>query len=481
MHPLDRQLNQRLKLLFDRAKASQESRECYKILDEALQMLAQEAQKYPFGSQERRIVITLLSEIMLPGLWDKFLTPQERSQRLKSTDDVARQRLGGVKKSLSAKYGNLPINPSFNYCWDEALGNTQKEFLKKIDIYQRGVDFVLFDKWQSFRKQVAKLLPKDELTLTPACQDFIQAVFAWQRRLERRLTKRQDCNPAILQKLTETCQTFGNAILPAALLGDTRLDEEWHKFCDEAKRYYRPKTVWNWFAMLLIYRFKDIIIREGRIQLEAADAPVNAAEPESGSKWEVITKKIPKREKLNQEILEVIEEDRYGIFDSKHINKQNCTDITFRAITLCKNRQPPPNLTEIQAHFDNRVNAQTTISPFYTRCLRYFKPILKEFTSEDTSLPLPPEVLQQIEDDSDGKFENKRMSKDSPVTFRSTIQTRREVTSWKLAANKLKVEVKDIIGFYLDCLHEFKLIPPDKTRTRRNNPLVQPNPNLGDN
>jgi len=81
-------------------------------------------------------------------------------------------------------------------------------------------------------------------------------------------------------------------------------------------------------------------------------------------------------------VIKIISQDPDGIFRGKHIKK--LPDVNFRAIAILKFKEA--SLKEIDEHFGNRVNAQRTISPFYTRACSYFKPIIEEYLEAQLAL-----------------------------------------------------------------------------------------------
>ncbi|MBD2485925.1 hypothetical protein [Planktothrix sp. FACHB-1365] len=470
MHSLERRLNLELECLFQKFRQAQpDSPEQQRIFDAILQFIVENAQRYPFKSRERRIITGILWSIMTPALMDESLESLPPSKResireklQKPTDSLARTKLEKIKAFLKKKYGNSPFNTSFDDCWNEAFSNAQKEFLTKLDIYYKGIDYPCFEKWQKFLSQIDSLEVKTEENLQPLCQDLIQELNKFQNRLQNRLKKRKDFSEDSLQRVAPYFQSF-YAQLIDSILNNTLL-QNWDIFCHNIRDYYEPKSVWNWFSTMLIHRYLDVLRKLGKTIAEPADAPVS---PEKkGDKWDRVTPQA-KSQNPPEEIIELIREDAYGIFSSKSIDKPNCEDINFRAIFLLKLNEPEPTLAQIEEYFGNRVNAQTTISSFYSRCYReYFRPFFQEWLNGDLGLPLTDERLQEIQDDVEGKFQRKKMPNYPEINFQQVILNRSNSGSWQQVTQNLNVPIKDLIYFYLDCLRRFKLVSREKTRQR---------------
>jgi hypothetical protein len=183
-------------------------------------------------------------------------------------------------------------------------------------------------------------------------------------------------------------------------------------------------SFWNWFARYLQFRFIDII--RPRLNIVSGDAQI--ADPDGDSASETRFDRIQTKadSRLSPEVIKIISQDPDGIFTGKHIKK--LPDVNFRAIALLKFKQA--SLKEIDEHFGNRVNAQTTISPFYTRACSYFQPIIQEYL--EAQLALPQSVVEQIVTDSEGKY-NRRTMPDRPnITFKGIIRSRLGIVTQQL-------------------------------------------------
>lgn len=406
---------------------------------------------------------------MLPTLLDNTLNPKERERYALPTDNVARARFNGIKKYHRDKYSNLPI--SFDDCWSLAFSNAQKEFIQKIDIYQKGIDFSLYESWLNFSTNLGCTAES-----APLCDEFKQAISAWKTRFKNRLAKNKNIDKAKLSdienELEKTCQNLTDYLNPTALLNpDTAIIQKWEDFCNQIQKYYPPKSVWNWFTMFLRYRFVD------ELRKTLPPPPPDPTKPPKPPKPE----KVRKNRSIPQESMQLIQEDTYGIFAGKYI--KNHPEINFQAIALF---QPSPSKNrkkteEMKAYFGGKVDAKSTISSFRSRCVQYFEPFFKENTSEDTNLPLPRELLDEITADVDGKFARRRMPKHNEISFKLIIEKRKHLRTWQLVARELQLEMKDLLYFYLDCVQKFKLLPQEKTRTRRTREQLKNPTESGDN
>ena len=414
-------------------------------LDRLLQELASQAQLYPKNTDPRkRKIIQQLWGIMFPGsslLRDK-----------KTTDDEAKRRLAGIKKRCRDRYlANL--EGDFEEDWKEALQITQKEILNNINIYNKGVDSKLYQAWLKF----SETSPSQR---TPEVySEFDKQVERFRRSfIQRRKNKQtQTYPPEKAQSLAQSCENLCQNIQNS----EVDLQQTWNTFCDEVQQLYRPLKFWNWFARYLQFRFIDII--RPRLNIVSGDAQI--ADPDGDSASETRFDRIQTKadSRLSPEVIKIISQDPDGIFTGKHIKK--LPDVNFRAIALLKFKEA--SLKEIDEHFGNRVNAQRTISPFYTRACSYFKPIIEEYL--EAQLALSQSVVEQIVTDSEGKY-NRRTMPDRPnITFKGIIRSRLEgVQSWTILARQLQVNVTELIYFYLDGISYFQLIPKPQKRTRRN-------------
>jgi hypothetical protein len=424
-------------------------------LDKQLEYLVQQAQKYPANSKERRKIIQNLWDTMLPS-------STLRGRPAKPTDDEAKRRLAGVKKWCRDRY-SAKLEGDFEEDWQDVLVDAQKEVLKNIDIYKKGVDSQLYQAWLNFC-QTSPPQPNPE-----AYSEFQKQVEKFRNRFIQRRTKKKDGNiipypQEKVQRLSQICEFLGNRIQT----NEVDLQQAWNDFCHEVQQLYRPFKFWNWFASYVKFRFFDIIRK--RVKEVSLDAPAgqqNADDP-TQTKLEKIQAKTNQR--LSQQEMQLIYQDSDRIFRGKHI--RNFPNVNFREIALLKFQEY--SLEQINQHFNHQVDAQTTISPFYTRCCNYFKPILKEYLKADITLPQP--VIEQILNDAEGKYNKRRMPGHSHITFKGIIESRLGgVASWKILAQQLNLDVRDLIYFYLDAVSYFKLITKPKTRTRnnkKNNPPI---------
>ncbi|MBE9188540.1 hypothetical protein IQ270_28870 [Microcoleus sp. LEGE 07076] len=354
-------------------------------LDRLLQELVSQAQSYPKDTDpKKRKIRPLLWEIMFPGSSlrreKKTTDDDEKSQAIYGE---AKRRLAGLKKWCRDKHGAM-LASDFEQDWNDVMGDVLEEVLTKIDIYKRGVDFELFKEWQKFSKISAS-------ERTPEFySEFQKEVEKFRRRFEQRRKnkKTKTYTSEKSQSLAQSCEKLCQNIQKT----EVDLGQIWNIFCDEVQQLYRPLKFWNWFAFYVKSRFIDFI--RDRVK------EISTAEP-SGSKhnqrliyakaviifafdillqiwlYQIASMMQEYERKLKQiQTMEWIDRDPDGIFRGEHI--RNFPDVNFRAIAILKFKQA--SLKEIQEHFGNRVNAQTTISPFYTRTCSYFKPIIEDWS-----------------------------------------------------------------------------------------------------
>ncbi len=415
-------------------------------LDRHLQELVSQAQLYPKNTDPRRRRI-------IGDLWDiMFPSSSLRGRKLRPTDDESRRRLSGIKKRYRDRYLAI-LEGDFENDWLDVLQITQKEILNNINIFNKGVDSKLYQAWLKF----SEVSPSQR---TPEVySEFNQQVEKFRRSFVQRRTNKQTQTypPEKAQRLAQSCENLCQKIQNS----EVDLQQIWNTFCDEVQQLYRPLKFWNWFARYLQFRFIDIIRK--RLNLVSGDAPI--ADPDGDSASETRLDRIQTKadSRLSPEVIKIISQDPDGIFRGKHI--RNFPDVNFRAIVILKFQEA--SLKEIDEHFGNIVNAQTTISPFYTRTCSYFKPIIEEYL--EAKLALPQSAIEQIVTDSEGKY-NKRGMPDRPqITFKGIIKSRWEgVQSWTILARQLQVNVTELIYFYLDGISYFQLIPKPQKRTRRN-------------
>jgi hypothetical protein len=467
------------------------------LLDEKLEQLVLQAQLYPRASRRRQKILQELWGIMVPSLTLKRHTP-------KSTDDEdeAKRRLGGLKASCRNIYGSK-LEGDFEDDWTEALSDVQKEVLTNLDIYKKGVDSELYKAWLKFC-QTSPSQRNPEVY-----SEFQNQVEKFRNRFIQRRTKKKDgiiIRPYPQEKaqgLSQICENFCNSIQT----NEVDLQKAWNTFCDEVQKLYRPLKFWNWFASRVKFRFIDMI----RDRIKAlGNAPTAEPGRDTTNQAQVIAKQLmilafhlllqiwldklalliqkyqtqlekiqaKSDRQLSKEMIKLIKEDSDGIFQGKHI--RNFPQENFRAIARLKSSGA--TLQEIGNYFNhpiqttreltteeekNRLYAQQTISPFYTRCCQYFKPILEEYL--EAKIALPRSVIEQIVNDAEGRYNKRRMPDNSQISFKGIIQSRLDgVPSWTILARQLQVNVKDLIYFYLDCISYFKLMAKPKTRTRNN-------------
>lgn len=448
-------------------------------LDEKLEELVLKAQLYFNDPPRRRRVIQELWDIMLPS-----------THRLpKPTDDEAKRRLGGLKNSCRNIYGSK-LEGDFEEDWPDVLQEAQTEVLTKIDIYKKGVDSQLYTAWLNFC-QTLPSQPNPEVY-----SEFQNQVEKFRNRFIQRRTKKVSAQKVMIfafhlllqsgsdkillllmhdypkkkngmivvkpypqekaQHLSQICENFGNS----TQTNEIDLQQAWNTFCNEVQKLYRPLKFWNWFASYIKFRFIDII-RE-RTKEVSLDAPVGKQEENDQPQTRSGKIQAKADSRMSPQAIKLIYEDPDEIFRGKHI--KNFPHVNFREIALLKFQDF--TLQQINNHFGNQVNAQTTISPFYTRSCYYFKPILEEYLEAKIALPQP--VIEQIVNDIEGRYNKRRMPGNSQISFQEIIQSRLGgVPSWKILAQQLRVDVKDLIYFYLDSISYFKLMTKPKTRTRK--------------
>ncbi|PSB54119.1 hypothetical protein C7B67_00150 [filamentous cyanobacterium Phorm 6] len=414
-------------------------------LDRLLQELVSQAQLYPKNTDPKwRKIIPQLWEIMFPG--------SSLRGRKKPTDDEAKRRLGGIKKRCRDRYMAI-LEGDFEEDWLDVIQITQKEILNNINIFNKGVNSKLYKAWLKF----SEVSPSQR---TPEVySEFNQQVEKFRRSfIQRRINNQtQTYPPEKAQLLAQSCKNLCQKIQNS----DVDLQQTWNTFCDEVQQLYRPLKFWNWFARYLQFRFIDIIRK--RLNVVSGDAQIADPDGDSPSETRFDRIKIKADSRLSPEVIKIIHQDPDGIFTGKHI--RGFPDVNFRAIAILKFQQA--SLTEIDRKFGNRVNAQTTISPFYTRTCSYFKPIIEEYL--EARLALPQSAIEQIVTDSEGEYNRRTMPDRPQITFKGIIQSRLEgVQSWTILARPLQVNVTELIYFYLDGINYFQLIPKPPNRTRRN-------------
>ncbi|TAG98140.1 MAG: hypothetical protein EAZ18_01530 [Oscillatoriales cyanobacterium] len=414
-------------------------------LDRLLQELVSQAQLYPKNTDPRRRKI-------IPQLWDIMFPGSSLRRDKKTTDDEAKRRLAGIKKRYRDRYLAI-LEGDFENDWLDVLQTTQKEILNNINIFNKGVDSKLYQAWLKF----SETSPSQR---TPEVySEFNQQVERFRRSFVQRRTNKQTQTypPEKAQPLAQSCKNLCQNIQNS----DVDLQQTWNTFCDEVQQLYRPLKFWNWFARYLQFRFIDIIRK--RLNVISGDAPAAQQDDDSANETRFDRIQTKADSRPSPEVIRMIYKDPDGIFTGKHI--RNFPDVNFRALVILKFKEA--SLKEIQEHFGNRVNAQTTISPFYTRTCSYFKPIIEEYL--EARLALSQSAIEQIVTDSEGKYNRRRMPDEPKITFKGIIRARLEgVQSWTILARQLQVNVTELIYFYLDGISSFQLIPKPQKRTRRN-------------
>ncbi|NEP44947.1 MAG: hypothetical protein F6K35_39290 [Okeania sp. SIO2H7] len=452
-------------------------------LDRLLEELVLEAKQYPPKSKERRAVIT--------RLWCGMKPPNSKRRSPLATDNDARNRLGRTKSSLRQKYGEQLYGASFEDCWNDNLSTAQLEFLEKIDIYNLGVDYIFFKHWQDFLSRICQPTPGNNDELEQDYRWFRQKVEEFSRRFVSRQQKNHRLGDEEASKIFEACQNFSDRCCQPSAKTPTNLQSFWDELCLELQQYYSPKSVWNWFEYILRNCFKNSV-REWKkrcFQEVSGDAPIaysfdgsdrclclfeTLASPDS---FEEIETDIPKP----KELVDLLEENPYEIFSSKHLKGH--PEITFREIALLKTKDF--SWEEIAANFGNKASGTRTISPFYSRNKKYFEPIIKEYLSD--GFPLPPESvalpdaaslqagvdaerqkLERIEKDSDRRFAQKKMKQHQQVNFKDLVETKAKGETWeKVAADLGVADIKSLMIFYLDAISAFKLLPQEKKKKQK--------------
>ncbi|XZO00912.1 MAG: hypothetical protein ACM65L_20755 [Microcoleus sp.] len=414
-------------------------------LDRLLQELVSQAQLYPKNTDpRRRKIIQQLWGIMFPG--------SSLRRDKKPTDDEAKRRLAGIKKRCRDRYLAI-LEGDFENDWLDVVQITQKEILNNINIFNKGVDSNLYKAWLKFSETSPSQRSPEVYSEFDKQVDRFRRSFI-QRRKHK---KTQTYPPEKAQRLGQSCENLCQNIQNS----EVDLQQAWNTFCDEVQQLYRPLKFWNWFARYLQFRFIDII--RPRLNLVSGDAPAAKQDDDSASETRFDRIQTKANSKLSPEVIKIIDRDPDGIFTGKHI--RNCPDVNFRAIALLKYKQT--SIKEIQEHFGNIVNAQTTISPFYTRACSYFQPIIPEYL--EAKLALPQSAIEQIVTDSEGNYNRRRMPDRPKITFKGIIQSRLEgVQSWTIFARQLQVNVTELIYFYLDGISYFQLMPKRQRRTSRN-------------
>jgi hypothetical protein len=414
-------------------------------LDRLLQELASQAQLYPKNTDTRRRKI-------IPQLWGIMFPGSSLRRDKKTTDDEAKRRLAGIKKRCRDRYLAI-LEGDFENDWLDALQNTQKEILNNINIFNKGVDSKLYQAWLKF----SETSPSQRTH--QVYSEFDKQVDRFRRSfIQRRKNKTtQTYPPEKAQRLAQSCENLCQNIQNS----EVDLQQIWNTFCDEVQQLYRPIKFWKWFDRYLQFRFIDIIRQ--RLNIVSGDAPAANQDDDSANETRFDRIKTKADSRPSPEVIRMIYKDPDGIFRGKHIKK--LPDVNFRAIALLKFKQA--SIKEIQEHFGNIVNAQTTISPFYTRACSYFQPIIQEYL--EAQLALPQSVVEQIVTDSEGKYNRRRMPDRPNITFKGIIRSRLEgVQSWTIFARQLQVNVTELIYFYLDGISYFQLMPKRQRRTRRN-------------
>jgi hypothetical protein len=433
-------------------------------LDEKLEQLVLQAQQYPPDSKERLKIIQELWVIMLPSSTLKGHTP-------KPTDDEAKRRLGKSKATCRNIYG-ANLEGDFDEDWPDGLPKSAQKVFKRIDIYKKGVDLNLYEAWLKFRETSSQPTPDVYLELEKQVEKF-------QTRFLKRRTKNgtkpypQENSERLVQACQNLCETIRS--------GETDLQQVWNTFCEQVQQLFEPRSFWYWFDYYLDKNIKEIIRQRGNIV--SGDAPTGERDESSANLTRFDKFQAKAASSLSKDVIRLIKEDPDGIFQGKHI--ENFPKENFRVIALLKFKgatlqkignyfnHPIETTRELTEEEKKRLYAQGTISSFYKRKCHYFKPILEEYL--EAKIALPPSVIEQIVNDAEGRYNKRRMPEHSQITFKGIIQSRLGgVPSWTILARQLQVNVRELIYFYLESISYFKLIPQQKTRTRRSKTLTQP-------
>lgn len=414
-------------------------------LDRLLQELVSQAQLYPKNTDpKRRKIIQQLWDIMFPG--------SSLRRDKKPTDDEAKRRLAGIKKRCRDRYLAI-LEGDFEEDWLDALQNTQQEISNNINIFNKGVDAKLYQAWLKFSETSPSQRTSEVYSEFDKQVDRFRRSFIQRRKNKKTQTYPPEKNQLLVQACESLCENIENS--------EVDLQQAWNTFCDEVQQLYRPLKFWNWFARYLQFRFIDII--RPRLNVVSGDAPAAKQDGDSASETRFARIQRKANSRLSPEVIKIICQDPDGIFTGKHI--RNFTDVNFRALAILKFNNA--SIKEIQQHFGNIVNAQTTISPFYTRACYYFQPIIQEYL--EVQLALPKSAIEQIVSDSEGKYNRRKMPDRPKITFQGIIRSRLEgVPSWTILARQLQVNVTELIYFYLDGISYFQLMPKPQKRTRQN-------------
>lgn len=383
----------------------------------------------------------------------------------------AKNRLGRTKSSLRNKYGE-ELKNAFEDCWFDNLQTAQLEFLQKIDIYNLGVDYLLFKHWQNLVSRVSQPSPRNNEKLQQDYRQFNQKVEEFSRRFVKRQQKHGRLEDEGAIAIAQICQHFSHRCCQAVTNRQTDIQPFWDDFCRELQQYYTPKSVWNWFEYILRNRFENSVReRKQRYCKEVSgDAPFGY-NVDSGSSLLALFETLPSPDTLEEietnlpkpkELVDLLIENPYDLFSSKHLKGH--PDITFREVAISKTQDL--SWDEIEAKFGKRASGTRTISPFYSRNKKYFEPIIKEYLAE--SFPLPPETLSKIEKDSDRRFAKRKMKQHQEVNFQDLVGRKATGETWeKVAADLGVADIKSWVVFYLDAISAFKLVPQEKKQKQK--------------
>ncbi|MDY6802222.1 MAG: hypothetical protein SXA11_00230 [Cyanobacteriota bacterium] len=428
------------------------------VLDRLLEQLLLEARQYPRQSTERQAAMT--------RLWNAMMPSNSKRRSLLPTDLDAKNRLGRTKSSLRNKYGE-ELKNAFEDCWFDNLQAAQLELVLKIDIYNLGVDYLLFKHWQHFFDRVSKRDPRNNEKLQQDYRRFNQKVEQFSRRFVKRQQKNRRLSDEGAIAIAGICQHFSHRCCQAVSNPQTDIQPFWDDFCRELQQYYTPKSVWNWFEYILRNRFENSVReRKKRCCKEiSGDAPFGY-NVDSGDRFLTLFETLPSPDSLEEietnlpkpkELVDLLVENPHGIFSSKHL--KGYPDITFREIAISKTQDL--SWDAIEAKFGKRASGTRTISPFYSRNKKYFEPIIKDYLAG--SFSLPPETLSKIEKDSDRRFAKRKMKQHQEVNFQDLVGRKATGETWeKVAADFGITDIKSLIVFYLDALSAFKLAPQEK-------------------
>jgi hypothetical protein len=218
-------------------------------------------------------------------------------------------------------------------------------------------------------------------------------------------------------------------------------------------------TVWTWFSFLLKKRFIDvkndflgfrtktidgekIMVRDPSLHEPLTGQ--NSDEDNELQTYENMGSELPKEPSDAQVLVEIIKEDSEGIFKSKHL--RNNPQATFQAIALKR---------ATGEHWEDIEEKYGDCNVFFKRYCEYFRPILGEYLKG--KFYLSKNIQQQILEDKENYFKNKYIKEFKEANFYKIVLRKTEGASWKTLVTEFdnKLETKELIDFYLDCLRKY--------------------------